>query len=106
MEMPAGAPIKVILSKGTFLDTGRGGCEMYTVVINVETASLWPVARGQAATVPVNVEEGFCCVALVSNGGRKRSPMVMGFIDLQHQVESYSFFNFYKNVSQKIKKIF
>ena len=38
--MPAGAPIKVILSKGTFLDTGRGGCEMYTVVINVETASL------------------------------------------------------------------
>ena len=104
--MPADAPIRVTLAKGIFLDPGRGVCEMYAVVINVETASFWPVARGQAAAVPVSVEEGFCCGTLISNGGRKRTPIVIGFIDLLHHVESYSLVNFYKDVSQKIKKIF
>ena len=32
--------IRVTLAKGIFLDPRRGGCEMYTVVINVETASI------------------------------------------------------------------
>jgi len=41
------------LAKRIFLDPGRDGCKMYSVVINVERASLLPVARGQAAAVPV-----------------------------------------------------
>jgi len=34
------APIRATLAKGIFLDPGRDGCKMYSVVINVETVSL------------------------------------------------------------------
>ena len=89
------APIRATLAKRIFLDQARGGCQMYTVVINVETASLWPVASGQAVAIPINVEARFCCVTIVSNEGRKRTPMVMGCIELQHHVESYWAVNFF-----------